>query len=99
MFESLSWCYRATSKKRSRRGGVFRSKGILAVAGSRRRAVFHGVNSRFTIYWDRPWHEQERRESRLVFIGRDLDAETLRRRLHACMLPQLSPKPVISNCT
>lgn len=82
----------------SHRGGVFRSKGILAVAGSRRRAVFHGVNSRFTIYWDRPWHEQEERESRLVFIGRDLDAETLRRRSHACMLPQLSPKPVVSNC-
>ncbi len=32
----------------------------------------------------RPWRDGEKRESRLVFIGRDLDAEKLRRSFEAC---------------
>ena len=76
----------------SGRARVYRSKGILAIAGSRRRAVFHGVCGRFTIYWDRPWRADEIRESRLVFIGRDLDEEEIRRRLQSCVLSQLGPR-------
>ena len=76
----------------SGRARVYRSKGILAIAGSRRRAVFHGVCGRFTIYWDRPWRADEIRESRLVFIGRELDDEEIRRRLQSCVLSQLGPR-------
>lgn len=77
----------------SGRARVYRSKGILAIAGSRRRAVFHGVCGRFTIYWDRPWRRDETRESRLVFIGRNLDEMDIRRRLQSCVLSQLGPGP------
>ena len=78
----------------STRARVYRSKGILAVAGSRRRAVFHGVCGRFTIYWDRPWRNDETRESRLVFIGRNLDDEHIRRQLQSCVLSQLRTAPL-----
>ncbi len=56
----------------SRHQKVYRSKGILSVNNSQRRAIFHGVNNRFTIFSDRLWEEDEARESQLVFIGKHL---------------------------
>jgi G3E family GTPase len=32
----------------------------------------------------RPWKDGEKRESRLVFIGRELDREKLEASFHAC---------------
>jgi G3E family GTPase len=62
---------------------VYRSKGFLWIEGTPRRAVFHGINNRFTVYWDRLWDKGESRSSQLVFIGKDLDRtqieETLER--------------------
>jgi G3E family GTPase len=69
----------------SEQSRVFRSKGILWIEGTPRRAVFHGVNNRFTIYWDRLWEKQERRLSQLVFIGKDLDVEGIRKELARCL--------------
>jgi G3E family GTPase len=56
----------------SEKSKVYRSKGILWMEGTPRRAVFHGVNNRFTIYWDRLWAKDEQRLSQLVFIGKNL---------------------------
>jgi G3E family GTPase len=67
----------------SEKSRVYRSKGFLWIEGTPRRAVFHGVNNRFTLYWDRLWEKEESRSSQLVFIGKDLDRsqieETLER--------------------
>jgi G3E family GTPase len=67
----------------SEKAKVYRSKGFLWIEGTPRRAVFHGVNNRFTVYWDRLWDKEETRSSHLVFIGKDLDKsqieETLER--------------------
>ena len=67
----------------SEKAKVYRSKGFLWIEGTPRRAVFHGVNNRFTVYWDRLWDKEETRSSQLVFIGKDLDKslieETLER--------------------
>ena len=67
----------------SKKAKVYRSKGFLWIEGTPRRAVFHGVNNRFTVYWDRLWDKEETRSSQLVFIGKDLDKslieETLER--------------------
>jgi len=57
----------------SEKAKVYRSKGFLWIEGTPRRAVFHGVNNRFTVYWDRLWDKEETRSSQLVFIGKDLD--------------------------
>lgn len=52
------------------RHDVLRMKGFLDVPGKDLRQVVQGVGQRFQHYFDRPWHKEERRESRLVVIGR-----------------------------
>jgi G3E family GTPase len=64
---------------------VFRSKGFVAIAGNPRRAIFHGVNNRFTIMWDRLWEKDEKRTSQLVFIGKHLDEARIRAELTKCL--------------
>jgi G3E family GTPase len=69
----------------TRRGqDLYRMKGILAMSGSDRRMVFHGVHTLFESLADRPWGPDEERRNRLVFIGRNLDREELKRGLAAC---------------
>jgi G3E family GTPase len=69
----------------SEREKVYRSKGFISLAGQDRRAIFHGVNNRFHIFWDRPWQSGEARGSQLVFIGKKLDATGIERGLRACL--------------
>jgi G3E family GTPase len=69
----------------SRKSKVYRSKGILWIGGTPRRAIFHGVNNRFTIYWDRLWEKDEPRLSQLVFIGKDLDQPQIEESLRRCL--------------
>lgn len=64
---------------------VFRSKGIIWIAQNPRRAVFHGVNNRFTIFWDRLWNKDEPRKSQLVFIGKNLNKEKIQTQLESCL--------------
>ena len=44
-----------------------------------------GVHSLFEGMPGRPWNEGEKRASRMVFIGRDLDAELLKEGFEACL--------------
>lgn len=69
----------------SDREKVYRSKGIIAIAQNPRRAIFHGVNNRFTIFWDRLWEKSETRQSQLVFIGKELDKSAIEKSLSACL--------------
>ena len=69
----------------AQREKVFRSKGILSIAQNPRRAIFHGVNNRFTIFWDRLWEKGEKRQSQLVFIGKNLDGTAIERELRGCL--------------
>jgi len=64
---------------------VYRSKGIVWIAQNPRRAVFHGVNNRFTIFWDRLWSKEETRKSQLVFIGVNLDKQKIETQLRGCL--------------
>ena len=48
---------------------ILRVKGFLAVAGKAMRLVLQGVGSRLDSYFDRDWHPEEARRSRLVVIG------------------------------
>ena len=64
---------------------IFRSKGFLSIAGNPRRALFHGVNNRFTLFWDRLWEKGEMRTSQLVFIGKALDRESINAALVKCL--------------
>ena len=68
-----------------RGAGLLRAKGIVAFAGESRRFVFQAVHMTVDDGLDRPWRDGESRESRLVFIGRGLDAEELRSELLYCL--------------
>jgi G3E family GTPase len=70
----------------SEREKIYRSKGFLWVEGNPRRAIFHGVNNRFTLLWDRLWEKQEPRNSQLVFIGKQIDEGRIRAQLEQCVV-------------
>lgn len=63
---------------------ILRSKGILAFKDEPRRFVFQGVHMILDGDLQRDWKADEKRESRLVFIGRDLDESELRKGFMAC---------------
>ncbi|OLP60998.1 cobalamin biosynthesis protein CobW [Xaviernesmea oryzae] len=63
---------------------ILRLKGIIAFAGDEQRYVVQGVHMIIEGDHQRPWKENEARESRLVFIGRDLDRKKLEESFKAC---------------
>jgi G3E family GTPase len=63
---------------------ILRSKGILAFKDEPRRFVFQGVHMILDGDLQRDWKADEPRNSRLVFIGRDLDESELRKGFLAC---------------
>jgi G3E family GTPase len=63
---------------------ILRSKGILAFKDEPRRFVFQGVHMILDGDLQRDWKADEARNSRLVFIGRDLDEAALRKGFMAC---------------
>lgn len=60
---------------------IYRIKGFVAVPNKSMRLVMQGVGARFEQFYDRPWRVDEPRQTRLVFIGRDLDTTQLASRL------------------
>ncbi|WP_296739935.1 GTP-binding protein [Mesorhizobium sp.] len=63
---------------------ILRLKGIIALKGDDDRYVLQGVHMILEGDHQRAWKDGEKHESRLVFIGRDLDAERLRKSFEAC---------------
>ncbi|UDF28223.1 UNVERIFIED_ORG: GTP-binding protein [Roseateles sp. XES5] len=63
---------------------ILRLKGIIAFAGDDERYVVQGVHMIVEGDHQRAWKDGEKRESRLVFIGRDLDREKIERTFKAC---------------
>ena len=63
---------------------ILRLKGIIAIKDDPDRYVVQGVHMILEGDHQRPWKEGEKHESRLVFIGRELDAERLKRTFEAC---------------
>jgi cobalamin biosynthesis protein CobW len=52
---------------------IYRIKGFVAVPNKSMRLVLQGVGTRFEQFYDRPWQTDELKQTRLVFIGRDLN--------------------------
>jgi G3E family GTPase len=63
---------------------ILRLKGIIAFANDNDRYVVQGVHMIVEGDHQRPWHDGEKRESRLVFIGRNLDVPRLTAGFEAC---------------
>jgi cobalamin biosynthesis protein CobW len=60
---------------------IYRIKGFVAVPNKPMRLVLQGVGSRFEQFYDRPWQPDEPRQTRLVFIGKDLNSTDLKNQL------------------
>lgn len=65
---------------------IYRMKGLLSVDGMNERFVFQGVHDIFQGSPDRPWGPNESRINKIVFIGKNLEAETLEKGFKACLL-------------
>jgi G3E family GTPase len=63
---------------------ILRLKGIIAFSDDPDRYVVQGIHMILEGDHQRPWKENEQRQSRLVFIGRNLDREKLVRTFAAC---------------
>jgi G3E family GTPase len=63
---------------------ILRCKGILAFKDDPERFVFQGVHMILDGDHQRPWQDGEKRESRIIFIGRNLPEEKIRQGFDAC---------------
>lgn len=67
-------------------GKILRSKGILAFHDDDDRYVFQGVHMMLEGNHQRKWKDGEPRESRLVFIGRELPQDLIRQGFESCIV-------------
>jgi len=70
---------------RERGVDIFRMKGFLSIAGDANRFVFQGVHMLFDGQPEKPWGDAPRL-NQLVFIGRNLDEQTITSGFDACLV-------------
>jgi len=63
---------------------ILRSKGILSFKGDPDRFVFQGVHMMLDGDHQRAWRDDEPRQSRIVFIGRNLEVDRIRAGFEGC---------------
>ncbi|HYS48277.1 MAG TPA: GTP-binding protein [Xanthobacteraceae bacterium] len=63
---------------------ILRAKGILSFKDDPARFVFQGVHMILDGDHQRPWEAGEKRESRIVFIGRNLSEDRIRKGFESC---------------
>jgi G3E family GTPase len=71
---------------------MYRMKGVLSIDGFDRRFVFQGVHMLFEGMPDREWKDGEERKSRMVFIGKDLDADVIKEGFEHCLVRKRKAK-------
>merc|ERR1712118_94958 len=64
---------------------IYRMKGVLAIEHAEQKFVYQAVHMIFNGNFEDPWEPDEVRESKLVFIGKNLDHEALRAAFIACV--------------
>ena len=64
---------------------ILRCKGILSFKGDDERFVFQGVHMILDGDHQRPWKNGEKRDSRIIFIGRNLPQERIKAGFEACI--------------
>ncbi len=64
---------------------ILRCKGILAFKDDDERFVFQGVHMILDGDHQRPWNQDEKRESRIVFIGRNLPGKQIAEGFDSCL--------------
>ncbi|NBX65514.1 MAG: GTP-binding protein [Proteobacteria bacterium] len=64
---------------------ILRSKGVLNIRNSPRRFVFQAVHMIADSAPGNPWREDEKKTSKLVFIGRNLSRDDLKKGFESCL--------------
>jgi G3E family GTPase len=66
---------------------IYRMKGVLSIFNSKKKFVYQGVHALFDGDFDEAavWGQDEQRESKLVFIGKNLDEDALRSGFAKCI--------------
>jgi len=64
---------------------IYRMKGVLALKDTPTKFVFQAVHMQMNGEMLGPWAPGEKRESKLVFIGKDLNRQELSEALDACL--------------
>jgi G3E family GTPase len=77
----MPWINRVTQEQGR---NILRCKGIVAMKGDPQRFVFQGVHMMLDGDSQREWKPGEKRESKVVFIGRDLAEEEIRSGFLGC---------------
>ena len=70
---------------------LFRYKGVVNVMNHDKRMVFQGIHMLFTGGFSTPWGPHEKRETKFILIGRNLDQKELTEGFLACKEP---PEPL-----
>eukprot|EP00937_MAST-01D_sp_MAST-1D-sp2_P000582 g582.t1 len=70
---------------RTKGADIFRMKGVIAIRDSDEKFVFQGVHMIFNGEFDEKWGADEKRSSNLVFIGRNLQKEELKKSFMECI--------------
>jgi G3E family GTPase len=81
--EALTHWLRTTLQTRGQ--DILRSKGIFEIKGEDKRFVFQGVHMLMDGDLTGDWKADETRRSRMVFIGRNLDQDELKRGFESCI--------------
>merc|ERR1711862_207195 len=71
---------------REKGADIFRTKGVLAVAGMPNKFVFQAVHMSFSGAPQKPWSDGEERTCKLTFIGRNLQRDELLSGFQACLV-------------
>jgi G3E family GTPase len=64
---------------------MLRYKGVLFMDGTPRRMIFQGVHMLMGADVGRPWGKDEKPQSKVVFVGRNLPKEAILKGLEACL--------------
>lgn len=78
-----TWIYKVLNFQSE---NLYRVKGIFAFAGVKEKVIFQSVKNQFVFSPAENWPEGESSESKIVFIGKDLNRSVLERRLKACLV-------------
>merc|ERR1712123_109880 len=68
----------------SKGADIYRMKGVLSIADTEQKFVYQAVHMIFNGDFDESWTEGETRQSKLVFIGKNLDHAELKAAFAAC---------------
>ncbi len=77
----MPWINRLTQEQGL---NILRCKGIVAMKNDPKRFVFQGVHMMLDGDSQREWRADEKRESKVVFIGRNLEEEDIRKGFLGC---------------